>query len=57
MSLRLEVEMPSDADYACMAYARGNREPWVVELVERTIREEQEESRKSGVSNVRDPAV
>lgn len=39
--------MPSDADCAAMAYARGNRDPATVELVERTIREEQEYSRKT----------
>lgn len=36
--------MPSDADYAAMAYGRGNRDPHVVELVEETIAREREES-------------
>lgn len=32
--------MPSDGDYAAMAYGRGNREPHVVSLVEKCVQEE-----------------
>lgn len=33
--------MPSNADYAAMAYARGNRDPDIVALVEQEIASEQ----------------
>ena len=38
--------MPSDADYAAMAYGRGNRDPKVVKLVKEEIKREQDENKK-----------
>lgn len=39
--------MPSDADYAAMAYGRGNLSEYVTRLLDETIAAEQAESRKN----------